>query len=592
MFKRGTLKWAQRHSDLTSRARSWLAPSTAWERESPQPMETTDSSIDAAELLASGGVALGRQAWADARESYERALALGESAEALEGLAVASWWLDDVDSAIGARERAYVLRRERGETVEAARVAGFLAWDYGAMRGASAVANGWLQRARRLVEGLPPSAEQAWLPLIEASFHIDTDAQAVLRLSTEAAEQASRHGALDIEMTARTLQGLALVSLGRVEDGTRLLDEGTAAATAGELYDPIAIGSCCCNMIIACERSRDFDRAGQWCEQLEAFCERTGQRPLLALCRAHHGTVLMMRGEWAEAEEELAWAADALSILRPPLAGYARARLAQLRTRQGKHREARALLERSGTHVLAPLVWAELALDREDAAAALGYAERYLRGLGSEQPIESAAALDLLVPIRIRLGELPNARKAHAQLTGVADSVGTEQLRASERVAAGRIAVAERQLDSARRAFEDAIDLHVRSTAPFEAAQARLELACALQALDQPVTGLEHAMAARATFEELGAERARRRTDKLVARLGGRSTAATRAGMTRREVEVLSLVAEGLSNKQIAARLVVSEHTVHRHLANIYVRLGVSSRAAAVALASERNLLA
>lgn len=555
-------------------------------------MASTDSSIDVAEVLASAGRALGRRAWADARELYAQALAAGETAEALEGLAVADWWLDDVDAAIAARERAYVLRRERGETVEAARVAGFLAWDYGAMRGANAVANGWLQRARRLIEGLPPSAEQAWLPLIEASFHLDTDPRAVLRLSTEAAEQAEAHHALDIEMTARTLQGLALVSLGHVEDGTRLLDEGTAAATAGELYDPIAIGSCCCNMIIACERSRDFDRAGQWCQQLEAFCERTGQRPLLALCRAHHGTVLMMRGEWAEAEEKLAWAADALTVLRPPLAGYARARFAQLRRRQGRPREARSLLEQSGTHVLAHLAWAELALDEDDPAAALGYAERYLRGLGSEQPIESAAALELLVPIRIRSDDVPAARTAHAQLAAIADAVRTDQLRAAERGAAARIAAAEGELDSARQAFEDAIDLHVRSAAPFEAAQARLELARTLEAQDRPVSGLEQAEAARATFEALGAGRALKQADRFVARLGGRSTAAARAGMTRREGEVLSLVAEGLSNRQIAERLVVSEHTVHRHLANIYVRLGVSSRAAAVALASERNLLA
>jgi ATP/maltotriose-dependent transcriptional regulator MalT len=61
--------------------------------------------------------------------------------------------------------------------------------------------------------------------------------------------------------------------------------------------------------------------------------------------------------------------------------------------------------------------------------------------------------------------------------------------------------------------------------------------------------------------------------------------------MTAREIEVLSLVARGLSNREIAERLVVSEHTIHRHLANIYARLGVSSRAAAVAVASERDLL-
>ena len=192
-----------------------------------------------------------------------------------------------------------MLRRERGVTIEAARVAGLLAWDSGAMRGVNAVANGWLQRARRLVEDLESSAEHAWLPLIEASFHLDTDARGAAA-APGAGPACARPRALDIEMTTRTLQGVALVSLGRVDERTRLLDEAPRA-TSGELHDPIAIGSCCGNMIVACERSRDFDRAGQWCERLAAFSDRTGQRPLLALSRAHHGTVLMMRGEWAQA---------------------------------------------------------------------------------------------------------------------------------------------------------------------------------------------------------------------------------------------------------------------------------------------------
>ena len=533
------------------------------------------------ELLAAAGAALGRRDWPGAQEHYARALAVEESADALEGMAVARWWQDDVDAAIAARERAYVLRRERGQTIEAARVAGFLAWDYGAMRGVNAVANGWLQRARRLVEDLPPSAEQAWLPLIEASFHLDTDAGKVLELGREAAEHARAHGGLDIEMTARTLQGLALVSMGRVDEGTRLLDEGTAAATAGELYDPIAIGSCCCNMIIACERSRDFDRAGQWCEQLTAFCDRTGQRPLLALCRAHHGTVQMMRGDWAAAEQDLEWAAGELSTLRPPLAGYARARLAQLRRRQGRPRDARALLAQATTHVLAPLVHAELSLDEDDPSGARGSAERYLRVVADGQPIESAAAFELLVPIGIRLGEPPAAAEAHVRLAAIAEAVGTDPLRAAERRAAGRIALAAREPDAARTALEDAIDLYLRSVMPFEAAQARLDLARTLAAQDRAAAALENALAAQATFSELGATRALKDADKLAAKLGGRRP----GGLTGREHEVLRLVAQGLSNRQIAERLVVSEHTVHRHVANIYARLGVSTRAAAVALA-------
>jgi len=552
----------------------------------------TPSKTESSDLLAAAGAKLGQADWRGARALYEQALTAEETAEALEGVAVASWWQDDVDKAIEARERAYVLRRHSGQTVEAARVAGFLAWDYGAFRGAMAVANGWLLRARRLLEELPPSAEQAWLPLIEASFHLDTDAEAVLRLSTEAADQARALGGLDVEMTARTLQGLALVTLGRVDDGIRLLDEGTAAATAGELYDPIAIGSCCCNMIIACERSRDFDRAGQWCEQLAAFCERTGQRPLLALCRAHHGTVLTVRGEWEEAEEKLAWASGELSTLRPPLAGYARARFAELRRRQGRHREARDLLAQAGTHVLVPLVRAAVALDDGDASAALGYAEKYMRSLGGDQPIESAAALELLVPIRIRLGDLDLAREAHAQLAAIAEAVATDLVRAGERCAAGWIALADQDLETARRAFEDAIDLYERSVAPLDAAHARVALARVLAAQERGDAALDHALAARATFEELGANLAAKQADKLAAALGGRSGAAQRAGLTRREVEILTLVAQGLSNPQIAKRLILSEHTVHRHVANIYAKLRVSSRAAAVAVAAERELLA
>jgi ATP/maltotriose-dependent transcriptional regulator MalT len=299
----------------------------------------------------------------------------------------------------------------------------------------------------------------------------------------------------------------------------------------------------------------------------------------------------MMRGDWPAAEEELAWAADELSKLRPPLAGYARARFAQLRRRQGRRRAARALVAQAGTHILAPLVQAELAFDDDDPSAALAHAERYLRGLGGEQPIENAAALELLVPARIRLGELAAARDAHAQLATIAAAVGTESLRAAERCAAGRIALADRAPYAARPALEDAIDLYQRCVTPFEAAQARLELGRALAAQDRVADGLEHALAARAVFEELGAERATAIADKVVARLGGRSAVAKRAGLTAREVEVISLIAQGLSNREIAERLVLSEHTVHRHVANIYTRLGVSSRAAAVAFAAERDLL-
>ena len=541
------------------------------------------------EALRAGLEAVVAGDWPTARVAYLEALAGQESAEGLEGFATASWWLDDVPAAIEARERAYALRRERGDTGEAALLAALLAWDHGAMRGATAVANGWLQRARRLTAELPPSAEQAWLPLIEASFHLDTDATTVLRLSTEALDHAVAHGGLDVEMTARTLRGLALVTLGRRDEGTRLLDEGAAAATSGELHDPLAIGSCCCNMIIACERTRDYDRAAQWCEQLAAFGARSGQRPLLALCRAHHGTVLTMWGDWGAAESELDRAAGELATLRPPLAGYARARFAELRRRQGRLREAEALLAEGDGHVLTALVRAELALDDGAPARALELGRRYLRNFGDDHPVDSAAAYELLVPVHLALDERPAAHDAHERLADLADATPTRALRGAERVAAGALALAGADADGSRLAFEEALDAYEAVRTPFEIALARLGLARALVAGDRRDAAREQAGLGLDALEALGAGRAAKDAQRLLNWLGGRRPG--RSTLTPREAEVLGLVAQGLSNPQIAERLVVSEHTVHRHLANIFTRLDVSSRAAAVAVAAERGLL-
>ena len=88
----------------------------------------------------------------------------------LEGLGTAAWWLDLADLVFDSRERAYRLYLARGERAAAARVAVWLAWDSWAFRGENAVANGWLQRARRLLEDHPPCPERAWLEVREGSL--------------------------------------------------------------------------------------------------------------------------------------------------------------------------------------------------------------------------------------------------------------------------------------------------------------------------------------------------------------------------------------------------------------------------------------
>jgi DNA-binding NarL/FixJ family response regulator len=80
-------------------------------------------------------------------------------------------------------------------------------------------------------------------------------------------------------------------------------------------------------------------------------------------------------------------------------------------------------------------------------------------------------------------------------------------------------------------------------------------------------------------------------TDALVGEPGATTSRQAVSILTPRELEVLKLVAEGLSNQDIAQQLVLSEHTVHRHLANILRKLGLSSRAAAATWAVRNGLV-
>src|SRR5881397_387208 len=254
-----------------------------------------------------------------------------------------------------------------GRAVDAVRIAIALAWDYRAVRGERAVSDGWLARARRLLEGRGRTQERGWLALREASFALPGDATLARERCAEAEALGRELGDVYLEMTAIALDGLAQVSQGEIAEGMARLDEATAAATAGEMRDPIAIGFSCCYLIFACERVRDFERAGQWCERVARMAEGWNIRALRAVCRDHYGTVLILRGEWSEAEVVLSEAAAATAV-RPGEGKDVLARLAELRRRQGRTEEALALLGQAEHHPLAELSQAAIALERGDAA--------------------------------------------------------------------------------------------------------------------------------------------------------------------------------------------------------------------------------
>jgi ATP/maltotriose-dependent transcriptional regulator MalT len=180
-------------------------------------------------------------------------------------------------------------------------------------------------------------------------------------------------------------------------------------------------------------------------------------------------------------------------------------------------------------------------------------------------------ALELLVPARLALGRTREAQRAAEELAAIAESVGTAPLRAAALLARGRIEAAARS-ERALASLEDAADLFRASGVRAEAAVARLELAKALGALSRDEEADRARATARAELSELGgvlpkSAEARRRTDVL----------------TKRERDVLRLLARGRSNNDIAAELVLSVRTVESHVASIYSKIGVSGRTARAA---------
>jgi LuxR family maltose regulon positive regulatory protein len=543
-----------------------------------------------ADLLERGQEALARGAWEDAREAFSEALAGEKVAAAFEGLGWAAWWLDDGATTLDARHEAFRLYRQSGDARSAALVAVRLAEDYLTFRAEPAVSNGWLHRAERLLEGLEPGREQAWLTLFKGHFALllRADTEEARRRGVETAALGRSLGAADLETLGIALEGLALVTEGDPDEGMSRLDEAAAAATGGELSNLEAIIWTYCYLLFACERLRDYDRAGQWCDKAKEFAERYAMRMCFAVCRTHYAGLLMWQGAWEEAEAELTAGMDYLAARRRALAGEGIARLAELRTRQGRTEEAEQLLAQVEGLPLALLVRAELALQRGDDAGAAALGERFLRTLPPENSVERVPALELLVRALVSQGQLDAARSEARDLGAIADAAGTGPMRAAAREAEGRLAAAAGDHSTARSLLEDAIDAYEPTGARFHAARARAELARSLAALDLREAASREASAAAETLHALGAEPEARRADGFLRGLG---RVPAPGGLSGREVEVLRLVADGLGDKEVAARLVVSDRTVHAHLRSIYRKLDVRSRAAAARYAVENDLL-
>ena len=532
------------------------------------------------ELLRLGREALATADWERAGALFAQAAEIGETAEVLDGLGDALQFGGEHARAIEVKERAFAAYERCGRRAEAAELARWLAFLHVSVYGNVAAANGWMARAESVLEGVEESAAHGWLMLDRAPW--TSDAAERKRFATAAIAIARRYGDKDLEFDAIALLGESYVAAGRVTEGMTLLDQAMAAVSSGEVVRVGPVGEIYCRLLSACERAVDVRRAEQWLATATRFEAWADFVP--PTCRVHYGGILIALGRWDEAESELFaairifetgyWASQLFAVLR----------LADLRVRQGRFEEAERLLEGLDWHTNAKRSRARIALARGDLALAGNLGLLCVESTPPSDP-DRAAVLALLVEVQLAGGELAAAEETREQLSALAVDREDDRTRAVAKLVEGMVRAA-RGDGHARADLQAALELFAGLGLTLEAAQTRVALARALRS-HAPAAAVVEARHALETFERLGATRDADAAAAVLRELGAPARRFPKGDgtLTRRETEVLSLLAEGCSNVEIAQRLYISRRTAEHHVAHILAKLGLRNRAEVAAYA-------
>jgi DNA-binding CsgD family transcriptional regulator len=538
-----------------------------------------DLTID---LVATGEDALSAGDWEGARDAFAAAVDEHPSPQALDGLGRTLWWLGDVDGAIEHRERAYASLRKSGATADAARIALWLAREYLEAVGNQPASNGWIARAEGLLRDTAPGSEHGWLALTRGGLAADPGT--MLAHAESALETARAGDDADLEASALALVGRARLLAGEFEPGVAALDEAMTTITSGETSDPVVFGDVCCVVTLACEESGELERLMRWQDVLESYMSRHLHGALISFCGTCGAEFFQAKGDLATAERCLVEALGALEgtghrsrCIHPA------AKLAEIRLLQGRIEEAERLL--AGFEDLPETLRASVEIHRMRGEHALAAALLLRRLNRVGDTIVAVPLLSTLVEVQVAQGDLEGASASSSRLEGLAERSGHPRLAAVAALAAGRIAAASGDR-SARAHFESALETFSTLEMPLDAARARIDLARAIEEDDPDVAGRE-ARVALETFERLGADREADAAALIVRELGGPARTGPKGIglLTARELEVLSLLAEGLTNAEIAARLYISTKTAGNHVSNLLAKLHLRSRQEAAAYA-------
>ena len=536
----------------------------------------------------------GRKAFAD-EEWADAFLHLSAAAEDspleiddLERQAAAAYLAGRADGSVELWATAHHDCAQRADVARAARCAFWVAFVL-LNRGELARGGGWVDRAQRfLTEGEVDCVEQGYLrycTALRAVFEGDVvSAHAGFR---EAVEVGDRFNDAQLTTLARIGEGRCLVYLGEIAKGVALLDEAMVAVGAKEL-SPIAVGDAYCTVIDGCHELFDLGRMQEWTTALSRWCEAQPQLVLYrGLCLVHRAEIMQLHGEWSDAMDELEGVllrlADPVGSPELGAAFYLRGELHRLR---GEFEEAAGAYRQANELGREPQPGlALLRLGQGRVEAAMSAIRRVLEEAGD--PISRSRVLGPYVEIALAAGDHQAGKAAAEELSAIAGDLESPLLRAVAEHATGAVLLAENEPRNAliwlRRGWMRWRELE----APYEAARVRVPIALACRALGDEDGAEMELDAARSVFEGLAAAPDVRR----VVELSQVETPRAAGGLTAREVQVLSLIAAGKTNRAIATELVISEKTVASHVSHIFTKLNLTSRAAATAYAYEHDLV-
>lgn len=480
-----------------------------------------------AEGAAAGRAAIAERRWRDGFELLKAADAaepLGP--EDIELLAWSAYFTDEISRVVTLLERAYSGHVEAGEPERAALVAVQLAHEYGSVRLQQAVGNGWLARAKRLLEGLPEGRAHGYLALqraLEALSRRDFDATYELG---ETAERIGReHGDMGLELRGRQRRAVALVYRGDIDEGKLLLNEVNAAAYSGAIqpYDTVVIY---CNAIGACRDVAAFDEASQWTERAQLFCDEHSISAFPGVCRVNRAEVMRYEGKLEAAEATATEASELLAGWAPRIAGAAYAEIGEVRLRLGDLAKAEEAFDQADALGREPEPGRSLLLlARGKTAAALASIRR---AVTDDLPaLERARRLPALVEIAVAAEAVDEAAAAAEELASTAARYDTPALHAAAGVATGAVALARDDAAGAVRPLRTALRLWHETNARYEAARTRVLLASAYAASGDGDGAMHELAQAGSVFDQLGARLDAQRVDSLLGRDAGRRVTMT-----------------------------------------------------------------